>query len=742
MDAVLVSLKMSSTRFTRLRGKVVTAGPYRRLPEVIVCVTRPSHCCRHHTPAFSRVVVNTRECVAIALHMFCSPEGDTLTTITKNKEAVKQLLQEGLAQHRSGRLHEAAFCYASVLEAQPRQADALNLLGVLARQQNDLVTSERLILAAVHQNASVATYHHHLAKTYTLQGRPQKAAQSYRQALSLNPDDVDSMQLLATLLGEAGEWEPASALYAQLLEREPQKTEWCYRLGQALKGQGRMSEALVFYRQAVLLHPNVADGHFNLGRALFEAQHRSESVQCFRRVLALEPDDAEAYNYLAQILHECGDVGQAKQAYLEALRYRPDFVEALANLGALLMEMSALNSAEALLRRAVQLAPDFSCAHSNLGTVLARQGRFVEAFESFRRVLLNDPSNAVALSSMGFSLDALGDLEGARECFKLALKADPDSALLRFNLSSHLLLEGNFAEGWSWYECRWEVRQFTGKPRAYAQPRWQGEDIAGGSIFLFAEQGLGDTLQFARYALLLVERGAQVFLEVQPALGQLLRTLHPAIKVLIKDQEEVPATDWYCPLLSLPKVFGTDLSNVPATVPYLHADKEKAKQWARRLHVPGLRVGVVWCGNPEHTRDRLRSIPFAQFRQLMGVAQTSVYSLQKGGAAIQVSLADAEPALCDLDSYLLDFTDTAAVVANLDLVITVDTAVAHLAGAMGKPVWILLAHAPDWRWLTVQTESPWYPTARLFRQSSPGDWGETLVQVKKALSALVSQTVP
>ena len=666
--------------------------------------------------------------------------GDKGTVQARSCEQETELLQAGLAHHRSGRLDDAVLCYTGLLDRHPLHADALNLLGVVARQRSDLTASERLIVEALRQDSSVASYHHNLGKTYALQGRPQEAAESYRRALLLNPNDVDSMQLLASLLGEAGDWNGAMELYDQLLQREPHKAEWMYRLGHGMKQQSRIAEALPFYRQAVLLYPDSGDAQFNLGKALFEAQRRPESLECFRRVVAWQPEDAEAYNYLGQTLHEVGEAGQARQAYLEALRLRPDYPEALSNLGALLMELSEMQGAEVLLRRALQIAPEFTCAATNLGSLLSRRGRFVEAFETFRKVLQTDPNNPMVLCSLGFSLDSLGDLEGARECFELALKTEKDSALARFNLSSHLLLAGNFAEGWSWYERRLELRQFTGKPRIFPQPRWRGEPLASASIFLHAEQGLGDTLQFARYALLLAEQGAQVTLEVQSPLGPLLRTLHPAVHIQVKGEEAMPVTDWHCPLLSLPYILGTDLSNIPATVPYLQAEAAKARQWAKRLHTHDLRVGVVWSGNPEHTRDRLRSIPFDQFFQVLQTGQTRFYSLQKGPAAEQARTAGSAVALNDLDPYLLDFTDTAAVIANLDLVITVDTAVAHLAGTMGKPVWILLAHAPDWRWLKERSDSPWYPTATLFRQTSSGNWTSVLDKVTTALQSLAFKT--
>ncbi len=658
----------------------------------------------------------------------------------KTRQALKiptrELLQSGLAHHRAGRLAQAALCYGRLLRANPRNADALHLSGVLARQEGRLDASERLIGTAIELSSGVSTYHYNLARTYALQGRRSEAKETYRRAIRLNGRDADSQQMLAQLLEDPGGAEEAIDLCRRVIELAPEREAVHLHLAFLLKSRGEVPAALEIYSRAIALFPDSSDTHFNFGKALYEAGRPEESIACYERVLALKPEDAEAHNCLGRVLHERGDLGLARESYLQAVTLNPEFAEALSNLGALQMDAGEYKTGEAVLRRAVALKPDLWNAHCNLGSILARQGDALGAIAAFRTVLTANPHDVPALCSLGFTLDALGDEAGAASCFRLALDAQPGSSLARFNLSSHLLLDGNFAEGWREYEQRWLVRQFAGKREPFAVPQWRGEPIRGARIYVYAEQGLGDTLQFVRYVPMLVELGAEVVLEVQAPLVALLQYLYPAVRVIVRG-ERPQDVDWHSPLLSLPGAFGTDLSNIPVPVPYLQADASKCMAWSLRLATDGLRVGVVWTGNPEHTRDRLRSVSFSQFRRLTDVAGATFYALQKGLTVDQREELASAGTIVDLGDELRDFTDTAAIVANLDLVITVDTSVAHLAGALGKPVWILLPHAPDWRWLRERADSPWYPTARLFRQTTAGQWISVLEKVELELQRAV-----
>ncbi|ADW70874.1 Tetratricopeptide TPR_1 repeat-containing protein (plasmid) [Granulicella tundricola MP5ACTX9] len=639
------------------------------------------------------------------------------------------LLQTGLAHHRAGRLSDASHCYTALLRLNPAHADALNLSGVLARQRGDLSVSERFIKKAIHQSPSVATYHHHLAKTHTHQGNTLEAIKGYERAISLNPADADSIELLAKLLLASGTKDEALKLYRQLLSLCPDRPDVYFNLGHLLEFDDDKDASLNIYREAARRFPDNPDAHFNLARKLKAEGQTQQAINSFENVLLLKPDDAETFNYLGTLFHLLGETDKAKESYLLAIKHKPDYPLALCNLGALLMDFGQWQVAEMMLRKAIELDPDLLAAYCNLGSVLAQQGNTVAAIEALRQVLQRDPAHAEALCTLGNTMNNLGDEAGAMKCFHLALKANPGHALTRFNMSTLTLAAGNFAEGWPDYELRWQVRESSRNERHLTQPRWTGEDLRGSSIFVYAEQGFGDTIQFSRYVLLLVELGAQVILEVQPQLFQLLENIHPSVLVITKDSPAASETNFHCPLLSLPSIFETDIESIPACIPNLHTEVGHMA-WPEHLASKRLRVGVVWAGNPDHMRDRMRSIPFNQFSHILSASEIAFYSLQKGPAATQFATAQH---VIDLDAILLDFTDTATAILNMDLVITVDTSVAHLAGALGKPVWILLHHTPDWRWLRGRVDTPWYPSARLFRQTEPGKWDDVLSEVEREL---------
>ncbi len=648
-------------------------------------------------------------------------------------------LQAGLAHHRAGRLDEAAACYAGILAAHPRHADALNLSGVIARQRGDLSASERLIAQAIALSPAVATYHHHLARTCEQQRRTSDAIRHYRRAITLNASDTDSHRLLARLLLTLGQSVEAIPHFERVIALDPDSADTYYTLGGIYKSSGDHATALHYYRQAVALFSDSTDSRFNLAMALYEAGQPAESIAYFQRIVEENPADYEAHNFLGQAFHELIDYPAARACYLKALELSPDSCCMLTNLGALLMDLGDLAGAEILLRRAIKLDPAFLNAHANLGTLYSKKGMVPEAIQSLKRVLSVDPRCVSALCSLGFLLFNQGDEEGAESCYRLALDVQPDSPLALFNLSSSLLTAGRFAEGWEAYEMRWKVRQFAAERQLLSQPQWQGEDLNGQRIYIHAEQGFGDTLHFIRYVILLAECGVEVILAVQPALLRLLGRLHPSIHVIAKGDAPHLDFDCYCPLLSLPRIFQTNLSNLPVNVPYLQPHADDLTQWSQRIDSPQLRVGVVWSGNPLHMRDRIRSVPCAEFERILAMPGVTFYSLQKGPAADELTFVDG---LIHLDAELHDFTDTAAAIAQLDLVIAVDTAVAHLAGALGRPVWILLSKASDWRWLKDRTDSPWYPSARLFRQSALGDWNEVLTQVCHGLEEIVASRQP
>jgi Tfp pilus assembly protein PilF len=446
---------------------------------------------------------------------------------------------------------------------------------------------------------------------------------------------------------------------------------------------------------------------------LLQAGRLAEAEAVCRRRLADWPGHPETLNQLANVLDELGRFEEAEIAYRDAIAARPGFAEAHYNLGLMLQGQNRLEEAEAAYRQAATLAPTLAQAHNNRGAAL----------RDLRR------------------------LDEAMAAFETAIRLRPDYADAQFNQAMCRLMMGDYARGWAQYEWRWRTRQARFAQRGFNRPLWLGrERLAGVRLLVHAEQGFGDTLQFCRYVPDVAALGARVILEVQPGLERLMAGL-AGVEQVVGQGEPLPPFDAHVPLMSLPLALGARPNSAPAKIPYLAADPAAAKAWARRLAGEGLRVGLVWAGaaRPDQAIaaavDRRRSLPLAAFAPLAEIDGVALHSLQKGAPAAQLRDGSAPPglvsAITDPTADLYDFADTAALIANLDLVIACDTSVAHLAGAMGKPVWILSRFDGCWRWLCDRDDTPWYPTARLFRQTAPGDWTGVLGQVAAALAERV-----
>jgi predicted negative regulator of RcsB-dependent stress response len=437
-------------------------------------------------------------------------------------------------------------------------------------------------------------------------------------------------------------------------------------------------------------------------------------------------------------LVEQGKLTEAVASYQQALRLKPDYAEAQCNLGMALADQGKLTEAIACYQQALRLKPDLAEAHCNLGVALAQQGELGEAMRCYQHALRLKPDYAEAHGNVGVVRAEQGKLTEAVADYQQALRLKPDYAAAHLNLAQIWLLKGEFDRGWAEYEWRWKHRGFS--PPPYPQPLWDGSSLQGRTILLFAEQGLGDTLQFIRYAPLVQRRGGNVIVQCQEPLQRLLATC-AGIDHQVVAGRALPFFDVRAPLLSLPLLFRTSLATIPPNIPYLLADPALRAHWQQELS--GLRefkVGITWRGNPEHKRDQRRSVPLLAFAPLAAVPGVRLVSLQKGPGREQLpDLAD-RLGLLDLADRLEDFADTAAVLTNLDLVITVDTAVAHLAGALGVPVWVALPLVPDWRWLLEREDSPWYPSMRLFRQSAWGDWAGVFERLTEALRRHVEAT--
>lgn len=433
-----------------------------------------------------------------------------------------------------------------------------------------------------------------------------------------------------------------------------------------------------------------------------------------------------------------GDLAHAETCFQQALQLAPDFAEAYANLGLLMDKQGKAAAAEANYRRSIALKPSYAETHLNLGALLANQKRFNEAEAAYQQSIALSPSSPVGWSNLGALYACMKREIEAEQCYRNGLALDATHASTRFNLSYLLLRQGRFEEGWQCLEAR---NWYAALAAHLACPRWQGESLMGKSILLSYEAGHGDVIQFCRYAALLKAQGAgAITLICHPGLKTLLATLEGVDTVIAYD-EQIPSSGWdyWTPLLSLPYYCNTRLDTIPAKMPYLQAPPNRIAHWSSLLPQGGLRVGLVWKGNPQFENDADRSLPSLDVLAPLGaIAGVHFISLQKGAGEDEAAHPPRGLPLLHLGSQLQDFADTAALVMNLDLVICVDTAVAHLTGALGKPCWVLLPdYKTDWRWLTNRTDSPWFPgIMRLFRQSKMGDWSDVVAAVAAVLERL------
>ncbi len=532
----------------------------------------------------------------------------------------------------------------------------------------------------------------------------------------------------------------AERLCRSMLTQQPDNGDGHHALGVIAVQKRRLDIALELLSQAIAVNPGHAMAHTYLGAALLLNHRAAEALHSTRRALELQPDDTTTLNIHACILGNLNLHEESVAACDAALKIKPDYVDALINRGHALVQLNRPEEALENFQHVLQLKPDFVEMLSNCGNVLKQLRRFDEALQRYDQALKLRPDYAEAAFNRGVTLGELLRPREAAASYARALEIHPQFIEARYNLGLARLQMGDFARGWKDYESRWqESLQLRTKP-TFAQPLWLGKaSLKGKTILLHAEAGLGDTLQFCRYAKVVAARGARVVLQVQRPLVKRLTGLEGTHKVVARGAR-LPAIDTHCPLMSLPLAFKTTLKTIPANVPYVHSDPARVALWRKRLgkkpaNPPHLRIGVVWRGNPAHRNDQNRSLALADLLPLLRHPAEWI-SLQKTVSEDDAALLAQHSGIRHFGAQLKDFADTTALTELMDLVISVDTSVAHLAGAMGKPVWILLPFNPDWRWLLAREDSPWYPSARLFRQPAMGDWASVIATVGVALKSM------
>lgn len=616
------------------------------------------------------------------------------------------LIEQGIGLQRQGALAEAADCYAQVLRLEPVNTDALHRLAQISCQQGQFASGVDYARRALVVDPGRARTHLLLGMALARIDRPEEALASFDRAIAISPELADAHGSRGDVLIDLRRPVEAVASYDRALSIKPQSFEsWCNR-GAALLSLERHSEALASYDRALALEPDHVEVLVARGVALNALDRHREALESVDRALARVPDHRLALSSRGAALLELGRAEEALANFERVLAQAPEDIDALYNVCFTLAELERVQDALAGYDKLLARAPDHVDALMGRGAALSDLCRYAEAVATYERVIAIDAAHAGAHYTEGIARLSMGD----------------------------------YRQGFSKYE--WRLKTSIGGSglsvaRPFRAPMWLGDaPLQGKTLLLYAEQGIGDALYAVRYVPLLARRGARIVLEVHSPLKGLLSRIDGVSGVVGKG-ELLPLFDYHCSLMSLPHAVGTEASTIPANVPYLQAPPDRIAHWRDRLPQTGhLRVGLVWCGNPAFKQDRRRSLKLPQIAPLLSTPNVSFFSLNPGISDRDVTALSAWCNVQHLGGQFRDFSDTAAVVAQLDLVVTSCTSVAHLVGAMGRPVWIMLAFAPDWRWAPDRDRSAWYPTARLFRQTVAGDWATVIERVRLELVAL------
>lgn len=713
--------------------------------------------------------------------MLDSPSNPNTRTASAPTDAAERLrlhLRNGLARIQEGRFDDAETALRAALVIAPAEGEAFKLIGAARLQRgrwldalmptrrsvqlrglvDDLGNYGVALQCARREGDALAVFRrayllrpdfhealNNLGVSLRSMGRPQEASRAFQRALTVRRDYTDARNNLAGALAELNAGPVLSGGGPRMRTTDPLFAQ--FQKACQLGDERRWEEAAAAFRRVVTMRPDVIEAYDGLGNVLRNAGNFAGSLRVYRRALRMAPlQSHHAHNQARALL------GLSRAAEAEALMRRqialdPTDILAWNLLGMACNELRRWNEASQFLRHALRLDPLFADTHNNLGNTLLNLDRLEEAVGSYRTAVLSDPRAGVAWGNMGTALQRMNRVDEAIAFYKRAVAADPNYTRANFHRSMALLLKGNLKDGWEWYEWRKTIRE--AEKRQMPGPAWDGRSLAGSRIYLYTEQGFGDTFQMLRYVPLLAERGATVLLELPPPLMRLARSL-PGNPILIEMGKPADPPAYYhvrCPLMSLPLFYGThSVGQIPANVPYFSAPADQVRRWANVLGRDGrLKVGVVWSGNPAHGNDRARSMPSEHARTLFdglsagASAAADFILLQKDPRAAEEEWLMDSGRCRSLGPLLGDFADTAALLMSLDLLITVDTSVAHLAGGLGRPVWMMLPFAPDWRWLLDRDDTPWYPTMRLYRQPSTNDWPSVLARVRADFEAWVAE---
>ncbi|GAB5404463.1 MAG: tetratricopeptide repeat protein [Aureliella sp.] len=688
--------------------------------------------------------------------------------------ALQDKLQQAVALHQSGQRDQAKTLYEEVLSFDANNVDAIHLLGVLDLQAGQLESALTNLERAAMLNPNAVNILTNLGTAQRRLGRTDAALGTYQRAIAINPSHAECYHNMGVALRVSNRLEEAAKFFRKAIELKPGYAEAIRNLTQIEMKAGNWEQAVQSSEEAAQASPSDIAAHLRLAECRMKMKQYGEAIKSFDAVLdqdsrhltalngkglaqkaagsledakatlekALEVDSRSfpAICNLGTVLQGLKQFGKAIDRYREALEINPNSAEAHNNLGGALKERGEIEEAKDHCRQALELKPELASAHCNLAAALQLEGEFDQAIELYERAMGLRGDLTEALLGLGSVYAQLGRFSEARKCYSRVLFFHPKHVEAKLYRGIVGLLAEDFDNAYADYEARWELPE--NKKRIFKVPRWDGGELNGQAVLLHAEQGLGDTLQFIRYAKLAKERGGKVIVECQKALIPMLAQVD-YIDQLVPQGSKLPSFSSYCPLLSLPGLFETNNRCVPNDVPYLHADPDLKIDWRERVKaLPGLKVGIAWQGNPDFKQDKLRSIPLSFFAPLVEMDGVSAVSLQKGFGTEQIEDLPCKSSLVSfegVDEQEGAFMDTAAILGHLDLFITSDSAIAHLAGALGIRTWLILPFAPDWRWHLNRDSTAWYPTVRLYRQAKFSDWASVFKAIAIDLRSEVDE---
>ncbi len=664
---------------------------------------------------------------------FREAEGIYRQILSNQKDYPPAVHMLGITLYQAGNREAGIAHIRRAIELAPNYAEAYANLGHLLREMGHLDEAIACCKKAIQLNPKLPEAFINLGSAFYAQGKFEDSANCHRQAIVLRPDFADAHTNLGNALFALGRHEESVAAHRRAISCRPDFAEGYNNLAAGLHSMGRIDEAIEAYSSALRLRPNYPEALSNMGHALQSKKRYDEAIALCKRSIELQPINPDAYNNLGNALQEKNNVEAAIQCFNTALQQNPEHADAMNNLGNCLQEQGKIEEAIPLYEKALSLRPTFAKAYGNLGNALRGIGKLEESIAVCKKAVDMQPTLEEAHINLATALHLAARYEEAMAECRQAIKLRHDFPEAHKDLALMLLVQGKFEEGWREYEWRLRLPNYFNGVDRFRQPQWDGSDLNGRTLLVHAEQGLGDTIHFSRFLPKIVGKGGRIILECQAELVRLMKQtkMLEGIEVVPRERKTGPNMpfDVQIPLLSLPlllnKLDPTKYDDI-VKPPYIFPNPSLVEEWKKRVKDNGKpKVGIVWAGSKTNKNDRHRSITLSSFAPL-AKADVDFYNLQLGKPGEQAANPPAGMNLIDLTPMIGDFADTAAFVTHLDLVVTVDTAIVHLCGAMGKPVWVVLQSVPDFRWLLDGESTPWYPSVRLIRQKRLGMWDETI----------------